>query len=1060
MSFRDYSEAPSDSVTRQDGPHSEDVVSTVTTDNCIPERFSDFRSFLFGREQQMATLRAAYDRTSRGNSEVVFVSGVSGSGKSSLVESMREHVVTNTDGCFVSRKFDLLQTSMEPYSAIAAAFSDICDLILQSENPMDERRAALVALGPESTILSRVVTNISHTTGEECEDEGYTVGNEDFSRFMVACKHFLGAVATKEHPLFIFFDDLQWADHLSLRLIDALLRRNGDSQHVLYCLAYRDDEADVRDRLHLDLWGTEHLSFSEIELTNLDRGDLFSMLSGLLLRNDDYLDTLATLMHDKTSGNPHAVLQLLDFLLSKDLLYFTPESEIWDWNIDGIEAEVSDNPTEIISKKIHSLDGAVQEFLRLAAFVGHTFEVDVLGYIMDVDTNASDQKMGKPIRSDHDRKSVLECVQVARNSGLVMNIGPGVFKFSHDSIQYFLYQSVDTDLERVTMHLVIGRGLLSMISCAKRSDDERLVLLAASNLTRGARCITQDLERLSTMRLLLRAATLAALKAAVDSAREILECGVGLIQESDWLLNHELCANLQNSYAEANSCTGFFEKSDAAITEVLKQATRLEDRIRAHTTKIMSFSYRHDIDGLLNWAVDVVLRDLGERIPKRPNVSQILVELCRTKLAVQRLQPSDFVSMPSLENPHKLSVMIILSRISQFLVLRNYQQLFLFCALREVRISVKYGVCGVTAASLARYAVILRMMGKVDDAYRWGKASVELCSKVPTSLTARSSSLMGTSLVVFPWRQHLAELEEPLLASYRYGFESTSDFGTACWALSGHTDLRLHLGAQLRDIEEDLKRWCLQMQECHAIQMWRAHTIRLQYVRNLLRESNDLVVLSGEAMEEDNHLEWSRRNGDHLVLCTLYTYRFTWLLSFEEWDGLENAFPDALYTLSKASCYFDVIFVTAQVVMGALALYERGRKAKHRSIARRYMKTLRKWYFDGVPDVQPLWKLVNAEWDAIINKEDTTAAFDLAIEDLHRCRLVVFETMAYQRVFHLTMAQLNMRRARHYLILLIARCREWGNVAKVEWLEYCYSKVLQGIPTSEVEVKMSLDDGS
>ena len=113
----------------------------------------------------MATLRAAYDRASRGNSEVIFVSGVSGSGKSSLVESMREHVVTNTAGCFVSGKFDLLQTSKEPYSAIAAAFSDICDLILQSGNPMDERRAALVALGPESTILSRVVTNISHTTG-------------------------------------------------------------------------------------------------------------------------------------------------------------------------------------------------------------------------------------------------------------------------------------------------------------------------------------------------------------------------------------------------------------------------------------------------------------------------------------------------------------------------------------------------------------------------------------------------------------------------------------------------------------------------------------------------------------------------------------------------------------------------------------------------------------------------------------------------------------------------------------------------------------------------------
>ncbi|KAI2500674.1 cGMP specific phosphodiesterase [Fragilaria crotonensis] len=200
MSVRDDSDARSDAAIPQYGRHSEDVVSLITTDNCVPDHFSGFRSFLFGRQQQVETIRVAYDRASRGNAQVVFVKGVSGTGKSSLVESMREHVMMNNSGCFVSGKFDLLQTSKEPYSAIAAAFSDICDLILQSENPMDERRAALVALGPESKILSRVVTNIANITGEECDNEEHTVGSEDFARFMLACKHFLGAVATKNTP--------------------------------------------------------------------------------------------------------------------------------------------------------------------------------------------------------------------------------------------------------------------------------------------------------------------------------------------------------------------------------------------------------------------------------------------------------------------------------------------------------------------------------------------------------------------------------------------------------------------------------------------------------------------------------------------------------------------------------------------------------------------------------------------------------------------------------------------------------------------------------------------
>jgi predicted ATPase len=103
------------------------------------------------------------------------------------------------------------------------------------------------------------------------------------------------------------------------------------------------------------------------------------MLLGQLVRKDDPLELLVALIHEKTRENPHAVVQILEYLESKDLLYMTSKTNTWDLNMDGIKAEVSDNPSEIISSKINLLDGIVQEFLRLlAAFVGHTFEVDVL----------------------------------------------------------------------------------------------------------------------------------------------------------------------------------------------------------------------------------------------------------------------------------------------------------------------------------------------------------------------------------------------------------------------------------------------------------------------------------------------------------------------------------------------------------------------------------------------------------------------------------------------------------------------------------------------------------
>jgi hypothetical protein len=167
------------------------------------------------------------------------------------------------------------------------------------------------------------------------------------------------------------------------------------------------------------------------------------------------------------------------------------------------------------------------------------------------------------------------------------------------------------------------------------------------------------------------------------------------------------------------------------------------------------------------------------------------------------------------------------------------------------------------------------------------------------------------------------------LASYRCGSGSTSDIGLAVWLVSCHSDVRLHLGTPLCNVKEDLKRSCRLMKECHSTQMWRIQTIRLQYVLNLLGQSDDPLVLTVAAMDKENYLKWSCiHGGDQLVLCFLYVYQFTLLLSFEERDALEIGMQDAMYAQGKGSCYYGVIFLTTQVVMGALALYGQAKNVK------------------------------------------------------------------------------------------------------------------------------------
>jgi predicted ATPase len=66
---------------------------------------------------------------------IVVLHGLSGSGKTSLVDTLREPVASS-HGYFVAGKFfqPTMDVTQEPHSAIMAAFSDLCDLVLQSSD--------------------------------------------------------------------------------------------------------------------------------------------------------------------------------------------------------------------------------------------------------------------------------------------------------------------------------------------------------------------------------------------------------------------------------------------------------------------------------------------------------------------------------------------------------------------------------------------------------------------------------------------------------------------------------------------------------------------------------------------------------------------------------------------------------------------------------------------------------------------------------------------------------------------------------------------------------------
>jgi predicted ATPase/GAF domain-containing protein/tRNA A-37 threonylcarbamoyl transferase component Bud32/two-component sensor histidine kinase len=99
---------------------------------------------LYGREIEVRTLLAAFERVSNGATEIMLVSGYSGIGKSALVQEVYKPI-TKANGYFIAGKFNQFQRNI-PYSGIVKAFQSLVkQLLTENETQLNTWKEKLLA---------------------------------------------------------------------------------------------------------------------------------------------------------------------------------------------------------------------------------------------------------------------------------------------------------------------------------------------------------------------------------------------------------------------------------------------------------------------------------------------------------------------------------------------------------------------------------------------------------------------------------------------------------------------------------------------------------------------------------------------------------------------------------------------------------------------------------------------------------------------------------------------------------------------------------------------------
>ncbi|WP_335337725.1 ATP-binding protein [Nostoc piscinale] len=259
---------------------------------------------LYGREAQVNSLLDAFERVSHGKRELILVSGYSGIGKSSVVNEVNKPI-TRAKGFFISGKFDQFQRNV-PYASLIQAFSSLMQQLLTEDDNKFEtwRRKILAAVKSYGKVIIDVIPEVELVIGKQPDVTPLNTA-ESQNRFNRVFTDFIRVFATKDNPLVIFLDDLQWADAATLKLIELLIT-DPKTKYLLLIGAYRNNEVSITHPLiqAIEEISKKHNFVNNIVLQALSIDNYQQLIADTLHDNSVRIKALVDLLYNKTAGNP------------------------------------------------------------------------------------------------------------------------------------------------------------------------------------------------------------------------------------------------------------------------------------------------------------------------------------------------------------------------------------------------------------------------------------------------------------------------------------------------------------------------------------------------------------------------------------------------------------------------------------------------------------------------------------------------------------------------------------------------------------------------------------
>ncbi|MFB2895426.1 AAA family ATPase [Aerosakkonemataceae cyanobacterium BLCC-F50] len=1002
----------------------------------IPEK-------LYGREQEVQILLEKFDSVAKGSSQLMLVAGFSGIGKTAVVNEVHKPIV-QCNGYFIKGKYDQFNRNI-PLSAFVQAFRDLMgQLLSESDIQLEQWRSKISeAVGENGQVLLEVIPELEQIIGKQPAIAELS-GNAAQNRFNLVFQKFIQVFTTKEHPLVMFLDDLQWADSASLYLLKLLIAQS-NCGYLLIIGAYRDNEVFPGHPLMLTLDEIKKISscVNTLTLAPLSQADVNNLIADSLSCTTSQAFPLMELVYQKTKGNPFFTTQFLKALHEDGLITLNWEVGCWQYNVAQVKAcALSDDVVEFMAQQLQKLPNDTQDILKLAACIGNQFDLETLAIVSKKSSTQTALNLWKSLQEGFiiPINDIYKFYQAEASTTTVQTsiekIDTCGYKFLHDRVQQAAYSLIPDEQKQLT-HLKIGQLLFSAMS---QTEKDEKIFEIVNQLNKGSDLINLESECEELAKLNLVAAQRAKSATAYIAALEYATKGIQLLKVNCWQKCYEITLALHDLAAEVACLSGNFGQMEQIIDRVLENARQLLDKIKVYEVKILAEVAQTQQPKAIKTALSA-LELLGVFFPEQPTNADITQSLQQTQEILKGKDVADLLELPQMKDNKALAVMRILATVTAA-VYQAVPELLPLIVCKQVQLSVEYGNAAVSAQTYAWYGVILCGLGEIDMGDRIGELAIELLSRFQ-SKEFKASTINMVYPFVKPWKHHIQESLVSLLDGYHSGLEiGTLEYAAYC--AYNYCSLSYFLGKDLSILEPEMRNYSQALAQLKQEVARNYLRVFYQSVANLLGENACCWEIQGSIYNEEIMLPLHQNANDLYAIGTLYVNKLILCYLFNEREQAIKVAADARQYLSGVSGCFMVPVFHFYDSLTHLAILTNCDRLPEEVINNQ--KKLKQWANHAPKNHLHKFYLVEAEQYRVLGQRyEAMDYYDRAIAGAKEQGYIQEEALANELAAKFYLEWKKEKVAAGYMQEAYYGYAHWGAKAKIADLEKRYPQLLAPI---------------